>query len=156
MDFDLFLKLMKSLEAEGVDYVLVGAAALGVHGLLRATEDVDLFVRPTAENVERLRRALSNVWTDPEIDRITVDDLGGNYPTIRYVPPEGVLAIDFMSRLGEAFRFEDLQRETVVVEGQSIRVATPRTLYDMKRDTVRPQDRVDAEALRRRFKLGEG
>ncbi len=155
MDFDRFLGLMRALELEDVDYVLVGAAALGVHGLLRATEDVDLFVRPTGENVERLKRALRAVWNDPEIEQISAEDIGGDYPTIRYVPPEGTLVIDLIARLGQAFRFDDLESETVMVEGQRVRVASPRTLYAMKRDTVRPQDRADAEALRRRFKLGD-
>lgn len=37
------------------------------------------------------------------------------------------------------------------MEGVSVRVATPRTLYRMKKDTVRPQDRLDAAALLQRF-----
>jgi len=32
-------------------------------------------------------------------------------------------------------------------------VATPRMLFRMKKDTVRPQDRLDAEALRQAFEL---
>ena len=32
--------------------------ALNIHGLVRATEDVDLFVRPDRENIERLRTAV--------------------------------------------------------------------------------------------------
>lgn len=42
-----------------------------------------------------------------------------------------------------------------MVDGVPIRVATPRMLYRMKRDTVRPQDRMDAEAIRQRFGLEE-
>jgi hypothetical protein len=41
------------------------------------------------------------------------------------------------------------------VEDVHIRVATPRMLYRMKKDTVRPQDRVDAEALRQHFNLDD-
>ena len=37
------------------------------------------------------------------------------------------------------------------VEGLRIKVATPRMLYAMKRDTVREQDRLDAQMLRQRF-----
>jgi hypothetical protein len=37
-----------------------------------------------------------------------------------------------------------------------VSVVTPRTLYRMKRDSVRAKDRGDAEALRARFKLGDG
>ena len=41
------------------------------------------------------------------------------------------------------------------MEGVRARVATPRMLYWMKRDTVRPQDRMDAETIRTRFGLKE-
>ena len=156
MDFEDFLSLLRALEQHGVDYVLVGAAALGVHGLVRATEDIDLFVRPEAQNVEALKRALRSVWSDPEIDQISAQDLAGEYPTIRYVPPCGTPVIDLISHLGTAFRFEDLEAETVVLEGVPVHVATPRTLYRMKRDTVRPIDRADAQALRERFRLEDG
>lgn len=36
-----------------------------------------------------------------------------------------------------------------------VRVVTPRTLWQMKKDTVRPQDRFDAGLLAERFGLGE-
>jgi hypothetical protein len=36
-----------------------------------------------------------------------------------------------------------------------VRVATPEMLYRMKKDTVRPQDRLDAETLRQQFGLAE-
>lgn len=39
-----------------MEYVLVGGVAVGLHGFERATNDIDLFVRPTAENVANLRR----------------------------------------------------------------------------------------------------
>lgn len=64
-------------------------------------------------------------------------------------------SLDILSRLGEAWRFEDLESEELVVDGISIRVATPTQIYRMKKDTVRPQDRIDAENIRERFGLGE-
>jgi hypothetical protein len=153
MDFDDFLRLIKGLDQHAVDYVLIGGVALSVHGLVRATEDIDLFVRPDADNIERLRRALRAVWDDPEIERITTEDLAGEYPTIRYVPPAGAPVVDLLSRLGTEFRFEDIESEQILVEGVLVRVATPRALYRMKKDTVRPIDRADAAALREKFAL---
>lgn len=41
----------------------------------------------------------------------------------------------------------------MTVDGVTVRVATIRTLHRMKRDTVRPQDRLDADMLRKRFDL---
>jgi hypothetical protein len=38
--------------------------------------------------------------------------------------------------------------------GLVVTVVSPKTLYQMKKDTVRPKDRMDAEALRRKFDVG--
>lgn len=56
-------------------------------------------------------------------------------------------------RLGEAFAFDDLEEEIIDIDGIPIHAASARTLYAMKKDTVRPQDRADADRLRRKFKL---
>lgn len=155
VDFDKVMALLSALERQGVDYVLVGGVAIGLHGLVRATEDVDIFIRPDAGNVERLKAALRSVWSDPSIDEILVGDLLGDYPAIRYGPPSDDLTVDILARLGEAFQYEDLSVEIVEIGSVKVRVATPGTLYRMKRNTVRPLDRQDAEALRERFDLGE-
>jgi hypothetical protein len=148
--------VLAALARERVDYVLVGSMAMAVHGLVRATRDMDFFVDPRPENVERLRRALHSVFEDPSIDEISAADLGGDYPAVQYGPPDESVSLDILARLGDAWRYEDLEWQAVDLEGTPVRVATPRTLYRMKRDTVRPQDRLDAAALRRRFSLDEG
>jgi len=153
MDFDDLLRLLRSLHEHGVEYVLVGGVAMNLHGVVRATEDVDLFVRPTEENVSRLRAALSSLWEDDEIQDIRAQDLADRYPTIRYGPPGTAYAIDLLARLGTAVRYEDLQWEAIDVDGVPVRLATPETLYRMKRDTLRPIDRADAETLRELFGL---
>ena len=88
---------------------------------------------------------------DPEIDQITAHDLLGEYPAIQYVPPDGAFHIDIVTRLGQAFVFADLEVERVPFEDITVQVVTARTLYRMKKDTVRLKDRADAELLRRRF-----
>ena len=101
----------------------------------------------------RLKAALRQIFDDPAIDQISAGDLAGGYPAIQYAPPGADYWIDILARLGDAFRYADLEAETLPVEGVSVRVATPRTLHRMKRDTVRPQDRLDADVLRERFGL---
>jgi hypothetical protein len=102
--------------------------------------------------VQRLRQALRRVWHDPAIDEITAEDLKGEYAVVRYGTPDG-FAIDLVSRIGEAFRFEDIESETLAVEGVQIRTATPRMLYRMKKDTIRPIDRADALDLKAKFQI---
>ena len=55
---DDFVDIVMCLNAEAVDFVIVGAHALAVHGAPRATGDLDILVRPTPENSERVYRAL--------------------------------------------------------------------------------------------------
>ncbi len=147
------LRVVASLNKEGVNYVVVGGVALNFHGLIRATEDLDLFVHPDAENIARLRQALKSVWQDPEIDKITAEDLCGDYPAVRYGPPEGTLYLDILTRLGEATAFAEIEVEDKEIAGIRVRLASPQSLYRMKRDTVRPIDKADAEALRAAFDL---
>lgn len=155
VDLDKVLELIRAMNDEGVEYITFGAIALWAHGIVRVTEDADFFVAPTPDNIERLKRALRRVWNDPHIDEIEADDLLGDYPAVRYAPPDTELYFDFVTRLGEAFAFDTLEWEMAEIEGVSLRVVTAPQLYRMKRDTVRSKDRGDAEALRQRFSLPE-
>ena len=152
MEPDTIRALLTALENEEVEYVLVGAVALDVLGIGRLTEDIDLFIRPTMDNIGRLRRALHSVWKDPSIDEITAADLAGDYPAIQYVAPDGT-PIDILSRLGEAFEFSDLDATVYSYGDVNVRVATPETLYRMKRDTARLRDKADAQVLKEKFGL---
>lgn len=153
MTFVEAMAVLSAFERHGVAYVLVGSMAMAAQGLVRATRDIDLFVSADESNVARLKTALKEVFDDPEIDLISAADLAGDYPAIQYVPPEADYWIDILARLGRAFHYVDVESEIVRVEGVSVRVATPRMLYRMKRDTVRPQDRVDAQMIKDRFGL---
>jgi hypothetical protein len=153
VDYETIKRVLAAIEREGVRYIVFGAVALNFHGLARATEDLDLFIAPDRENVERLKRALQSVFDDEHIDEISADDLAGEYPAIQYVPPHGAFHVDILARLGTAFRFEDLEAVRLPFEDRVISVASPTTLYRMKRDTVRLKDRADAELLEERFNL---
>lgn len=137
-----------------VDYAVFGAAALGLHGLARATADLDLFVRPDAANVERLKAALRDVHDDPVIPEISAAELVGDYPAVRYVPPDG-FSYDVLTRLGEAFAWSDLETEVKHLGDVPVRVVTPRFLWRMKKHTGRWTDAYDAQALAERFGFEE-
>lgn len=156
VELPTFLELARALEHREVRYVLIGGLALFVQGLPRTTRDIDLFVETTQDNIDRVKAALRDVYNDPCIEEIELRDLappdGG---VIRYGPPEGDYLIDLLGRLGEAWSYADLEWQSIDVNGVPVRVATPQTLFRMKRNTVRPQDRADAEALWTKFHLEE-
>jgi hypothetical protein len=156
MDRDEVMRVLRAFESARLEYVLIGAAAMGFYGLVRATEGVDLFIRATPENIEKLRVALRTAYEgDPNINEISSTDLLGEYPALRYVPPTGDLYFDVLTRLGEIATFETIEAEVKEVEGTQVSVATPAALYRLKKGTVRAQDQVDAAALRERFSLKE-
>src|SRR5271157_1320537 len=55
-DWREFIELLNS---NGVEYLVVGAFAVAFHGFPRSTADLDLLIRPTPENADRVLRALS-------------------------------------------------------------------------------------------------
>ena len=155
MDYDLTRKVLAALEREHVRYVVFGAVALNLLGLPRATEDLDIFIAPERENIERLRTALHSVFHDPCIDEITADDLLGEYPAVQYAPPEAGFHIDILTRLGELFAFDTLATQRIDVDGLTVSVVTLEQLYRMKVSTVRPRDRGDAERIAEHLELKE-
>ena len=55
-----FRDLLGLFNEHGVEYLIVGAYALAFHGAPRFTGDIDLLVRPTPENGERILKALAS------------------------------------------------------------------------------------------------
>lgn len=43
MDRDEVIRVLRAFEEAGLEYVLIGAAAMGIHGVIRATEDLALY-----------------------------------------------------------------------------------------------------------------
>ena len=153
MNASLVLEVLRALEREGVRYKVIGGVAMNLVGLPRATRDLGIFVEAEASNVAALRRALQAVFHDPDIDGILVEDLAGDYPAVQYIPPTEGFHIDILSRLGDAWSYDQVETSMVRVEDVAIPVATPSMLVRMKRGTVRPQDHADAARLRQRFGL---
>jgi hypothetical protein len=54
-----FKELLAEFNAQAVEYLVVGAHALAAHGHVRATKDLDVWVRPSPENASRVLRALA-------------------------------------------------------------------------------------------------
>jgi len=135
VDRDELLNALRAFENQSLEYVLIGATAMGFHGLVRATEDVDLLIRPTPENVERLRRALgAGIFRRPECRGYPHGGFAGRLPRCAILPAERRPFFDILTRLGDSARYETVESEVKEVEGVRVRVATPQALYRLKRD----------------------
>ena len=56
--------LIKLLNGQSAEYIVIGAQALAAHGYVRATEDLDILINPTQQNIVRVRAALESFGYD--------------------------------------------------------------------------------------------
>lgn len=141
-----FKDLLACLGREGVEYVLVGAYALAFHGSPRATGDIDVFVRPTADNAERTWRAL-NVFGAP-LAAANVQPSDFASPGIVYqvgLPPR---RIDILTQIS-GLTFEQAWESRVLaeVDGHEVPFLGRAALIANKRASGRLKDLADVERL---------
>ena len=139
-----FAEMLKALGAESVEFLVVGAYAVAGHGIPRATGDIDLWVRPTADNAARLWRALERFGAP----RSRVSPESFTQPDVVYqigLPPN---RIDFLTTI-DGVEFDDAWAEKVpcVVGGIAFNMISLRHLVANKIATGRPQDLADVARL---------
>lgn len=128
-----------------VDFLLIGAYAMAVHGFPRATADIDIFIKPDGKNSKRIVNALTEFGA-PQ-DNISVSD----FETPGVVIQIGIAPrrIDLISEIdGLTFDEASDDKEVIETEGLSIPVISKEKLIINKLATGREQDRLDAENLK--------
>lgn len=139
-------RVCAALNREGARYVLIGGFAVVMHGAVRTTKDIDLLVDDSAENVDRLKRALS-VLEDKAALEIRDSDVK-EYTVVRVADE---IVVDLMGRAcGLSYADAILDAESFDVDSVSIQVASKPTLIRTK-DTLRPSDAADRAFLRARI-----
>ena len=141
-----FRDLLVELVDAGAEFVLVGGHAVAVHGHPRATKDLDVFVRPTAANAERVLRALTAFGAPLGQLGIGQADFSRPGSTIQLgVAP---VRIDLLTSIdGIDFDAAQCDHASLSLEGRSIPVIGLAALLANKRASGRPQDLADIAAL---------
>jgi hypothetical protein len=141
-----FLDMFRALNNSEVEYLVVGAYAMAVHGVPRATGDIDIWVRPSRGNGKRVLLALHEFGAPASAHGIALEDL--ERPDTVYqigLPPR---RIDFMTGVSGVHFLEAWpSRFLVELEGVSIPVIGLLDLIRNKRATGRPKDLIDLEIL---------
>lgn len=146
-----FMRVLEAFDKNKVEYILIGGVAMVLQGMERLTRDIDIFVKMESENIHKLRKSLNSVFKDKSIEEITLEELS-EYAVIRYGTPNG-FNIDILARIGEMFSYEDLEYEVIDHQGINIKIATPKTLYMLKKNTMRDRDKIDAMFLKELIKI---
>jgi predicted nucleotidyltransferase len=135
--------LLKSLNAQRVQYVIIGATAFPTHGYARATADIDILIKPMPENARRAIAALAQVGYDVG-DLSTAEVLQKKILFRQYI-----LATDIHpSAVGVTFDTVWRNRVKDTIEGVPVFVASLDDLIKMKRAANRAKDREDLKVLR--------
>jgi len=128
----------------GVEFLVVGGYALAAHRLPRATKDLDLWVRPSAENAQRVLQAL-DVFGAPR-HQLTVADIETEGTIYQVgVPPNRVDIITLVEGIQFTEAWQD--RAEVEIDGLVVPVIGRAHLIINKRTVGRPQDLLDADLL---------
>ncbi|HEY0142748.1 MAG TPA: nucleotidyltransferase [Thermoanaerobaculia bacterium] len=139
-----FVEMLRALSAAGADYLVIGAHAVAAHGYLRGTRDLDVWIRPTAENAQRVWRAL--LAFGAPLDDLTVEDLSS--PEMIFQVGVEPIRIDLLtSPAGVEFDSAWEGRVLVSIDGQQFPFLGREDLVRSKRASGRRQDLLDLDNL---------
>lgn len=135
-----FRDLLATFNARHVEYLIVGGHALAAHGLVRATKDLDVWVRPTPANALRVIDALA-IFGAPLHD-LSEDDLVSAGTIFQIgVPP---IRIDIITAI-DGVTFDEAWPSRIEARfgDQTVTVLSREYLIRNKRTSGRPQDLLD-------------
>src|SRR5262245_33445251 len=137
-----FRDLLAEFNAHSVEFIVVGAYALAAHGLVRATKDLDVWVRPDSDNARRTIAALKAVGAP--LHDLTVEDL--SQPGLIFQIGVEPIRIDIITRI-DGVDFDEAWRERVEATfgDQRVYVLARRHLIQNKRAAGRDQDLLDVK-----------
>ncbi len=143
MNRDL-IDLLATFNAQGVDYLVVGAHALAAHGHVRATKDLDVWVRPGPDNAPRVLDALAAFGAP--LQDLSVADLAA--PGLIFQIGVAPLRIDVITAIdGVEFAAAWPDRLVVNLDGIPVPVISRHHLIANKKASGRLQDLADVERL---------
>lgn len=145
-----FAKLLDLLAEASIDFIVVGGLAVSIQGYVRLTDDVDLLIDGSPENIERLLIRLSD-YGEGFARQLSIDDFTDDEGAIRIVEEAEQCQIDLFTRIAGRY-YKDVIADAHYLTtkgGYRIAVASKASLIGWKSKSVREKDQFDAMALRR-------
>jgi hypothetical protein len=138
---------LRSLERLEVEYLLVGGFAMAFHGYVRATHDLDLWVKDDEKNITLFREALSQNGVEG-LDQIRSFEMIPGF-TRYQVGTSGFVVEPFKNlKVLSSFDFDDcyLRAEKDEYNGLHFKVIHAKDMLKEK-DGANPKDQGDIEHL---------
>ena len=138
------ISLLAAFHAAKVEYAVVGGLAVNAHGYTRATNDLDVFIRPTEENALAAFNALLALGIP--LTGLEPADLLDDEQNLRFGPPED--HVDILASIGE-MPFDHVWQNHIetIIEGIPVSFISKADLIENKRQTGRFRDLADIEEL---------
>ena len=143
-----FRDLLLAFADGGVEFVIVGAYALAMHGVPRTTGDIDVFVRASRENAVRVVAALDAFGAPLSVSGISAKDfeqLGMVYQI--GLPPRRIDVLTSLS--GISFDEALVDKREELLDGRGIPFIGRDAFIKNKLATGRPQDLADVDRLKK-------
>ncbi len=140
---DDFVDFLKILNDHKVEYMVIGGHAVGFHGRPRHTGDMDIVIKPTSENAERLVKAVK-AFGAGQFGYTKDDYLSGDFIQFGVVP----VRIDVTSAFAgvdQGVLWHDAVDGTL--GGIPVKFPSKECLLANKREAGREKDLRDVEAL---------
>ena len=141
---DNYLDMLKCLNKAGVDYIMVGGWAVNLHGYVRATIDLDIWILANSDNALKVYAALGEFGAP--LGDVRPEDFAtdGTIFQIGVAP----CRIDVINKI-DGVRYADASPRAIqkVIDGVPVRVISREDLIVNKRSSGRTKDLADAEIL---------
>jgi len=141
-------RVVEALNLAGVRYVVVGGLAVGAHGVIRATRDLDLVPDPAPANMQALAEGLSDLGAEHPVDGELTGEALARPVSMKLHTRAGEVHV--LNRMPGTAPFADLQQAALTIEietGINAPVCSLHHLRQMKRASARPRDAVDLTEL---------
>lgn len=148
------VEILEVLAKHDVRFVIAGGVAVGLHGFVRATKDMDLVMDFSAGNVEKFAAALKEIGFVPKVP-IKISDLADEKKRESWIKEKNAVVMSFYNP-GDLFFQVDvfLGKDAANVASVDkrvrdliIKVASLDELIKMKKEAGRPRDLIDLKQL---------
>jgi hypothetical protein len=143
-----FEKLLVKLVKDGVVFTTVGGVAVCLNGFVRLTEDVDILLERSPENIRRLLASLAT-FGEGFARELSPADFADEEGALRVIEAAEHCQIDLFTRMGGR-HWQDMQHDVHYFDSQGVRIPYlgAAGLIELKSGSSREKDRLDVHALR--------
>ena len=160
----LYREILKKLQDENFEYLIVGGMAVNLHGYTRATADLDILILLSEENIRKFVSVIKALGYKPRVP-VELEDFisetnrknwieGKNMKVFSvYNPKDEAEHIDVLVQYN--LDFKEVYKNKVIynVEGVNMPIISIEDLIKLKEEANRNIDRSDILALRKILRL---